>query len=174
MNRNSIGELPDFFDRYIVLNEENLDLCEALEKSSPLELFSDLEKYHLLADKVYASGKWTVKDILQHCIDTERIMAYRALCVARNEVQSLPSFDENGYAEHTNLKHISIESLLEEFSILRKSTIRLFESMNSLMLLRKGQINKQRISPLSLGFVINGHAMHHENVLRERYFPILQ
>ncbi len=173
MNRNAIGELPEFFDRYIILNEENLDLCEALEKFSPHELFSDLEKYILLADKVYAPGKWTIKDIFQHCIDTERIMAYRALCFARMEVQLLPSFDENKYAENTNLKDISIESLLEEFSILRKSTIRLFENMNSLMLLRKGQINKQLISPLSLGFVINGHAIHHEKVLRERYYSIL-
>ena len=174
MNRNLIGELPDFFDRYIILIEENLDLCEALEKFSPRELFADLEKYNFLADKVYAPGKWTVKDIFQHCIDTERIMAYRALCFARNEMQFLPSFDENGYAENTNLKYISIESLLEEFSILRKSTIKLFENMNTVMLLRKGQINKQHISPLSLGFVICGHAIHHVNVLRERYYPMLK
>ncbi|MCP9770127.1 DinB family protein [Lacihabitans sp. LS3-19] len=173
MTRNSIGELPEFFDRYILLNDENLDLCEGLEKFSPQRIFSDVEKYNLLGERVYALGKWTVKDILQHCIDTERIMAYRAMSFARNENQLLPGFDENRYAENTNLENRSIESLLEEFSILRKSTIFLFENMDKPMLLRKGQANSQKISSLSLGFVIIGHAMHHEKVLRERYYPIL-
>lgn len=172
MTRNDIGGLPNFFDRYILLSDENMDLCEGLEAFSPLNLFSDIEKYNSIGDKVYAPGKWTIKDILQHCIDTERIMAYRAMCFARNEEQSLPGFDENEYAKHTNLENRSFESLLEEFEILRKSTLLLFKNMDKTMLLRKGQANNQRISPLSLGFVIIGHAMHHEKILSERYYSL--
>jgi hypothetical protein len=172
MTRNKIGDLPNFFDRYILLSAENQELLEGLEGFAPEKLFSDLEKYNSIGDKIYAPGKWSIKDILQHCIDTERIMSYRALCFARNDDNVLPGFEEGLYANNTNLKDRSIESLIEEFSVLRKSTILLFSYMDKTMLLRKGTANMTRISPLSLGFVIIGHAKHHENIIKERYYSL--
>lgn len=172
MTRTQIGDLPNFFDRYILLSSENQDLIESLEGSSPELLFSDLKKYKAIGDKLYAPNKWSIKDIMQHCIDTERIMSYRALCFARNDDNTLPGFEEGLYAKNTNLENRSVESLIEEFSILRKSTIMLFTYMDKTMLLRKGMANMTRISPLSLGFVIVGHAKHHENIIRERYYSL--
>lgn len=172
MTINQIGNLPEFFDRYILLSSENEGLLESLDSFSPEKLFCDLEKYNAIGDKIYAPGKWSIKDILQHCIDTERIMSYRALCFARHEDNVLPGFDEGLYAKNTNLKNRTIESLIEEFSVLRKSTIFLFSYMDDVMLLRNGTANGMRISPLSLGFVIIGHAKHHENIIKERYYSL--
>lgn len=172
MTRNQIGDLPNFFDRYILLTSETQDLLDGLVEFSPKNLFLDIEKYKSIGDAIYAPNKWTLKDILQHCIDTERIMSYRALCFARNDDNVLPGFEENLYAKNTNLSKRSIESLIEEFSVLRESTILLFKNMDKTMLLRKGTANMTRISPLSLGFVIVGHAKHHQNIIRERYYSL--
>ncbi len=172
MTRIQIGDLPNFFDRYILLSPDNIQLLEALDEYSPERLFSDIEKYKAIGDNIYAPNKWTLKDILQHCIDTERIMSYRALCFARNDDTVLPGFDENVYAKNTNLENRTIESLLAEFEQLRRSTIDLFENMDKTMLLRKGTANMTRISPLALGFVIVGHAKHHESIIKERYYSL--
>lgn len=174
MTRLQIGELPKFFDRYIILSEENLDLMDGLSTFSPENLFNDVEIYKAIGDEIYAPGKWTIRDLLQHCIDTERVMAYRALCFARNDETVLPGFDEELYSKNTTSTKRTLESLLEEFSIVRKSTIMLFESMDKTMLLRKGTANLTRISPLALGFVIIGHAKHHQNVIRERYYSLVK
>jgi hypothetical protein len=172
MTRLQIGDLPNFFDRYILLSPDDIQLLEVLDIFSPKKLFADEEKYKAIGNGIYAPNKWTLKDIVQHCIDTERIMSYRALCFARNDDTVLPSFDENVYAKNTNLENRTIESLLAEFEILRRSTIDLFGNMDKTMLLRKGTANMTRISPLALGFVIAGHAKHHESIIRERYFSL--
>lgn len=172
MTRIQIGDLPNFFDRYILESPEDIKLLEALEVFTPEKLFVDIAKYHAIGDAIYAPNKWTLKDIIQHCIDTERIMSYRALCFARNDDTVLPGFDENVYAKNTYLANRTIESLLAEFEKLRCSTIDLFGNMDKTMLLRKGTANMTRISPLALGFVIIGHAKHHESIIRERYYPL--
>jgi hypothetical protein len=168
-----IGDLPKFFDRYILLVED-YDLIEGLKKFSPENVFKEKDKLEAVGDKVYAPGKWTIKEILQHCIDTERIMAYRALCFARNDENILPGFDEQVYADNTNLENKSIHSLIEEFTYLRKSNILMFEGFNKTMFLRKGTANLTRISPLALGFVIIGHLLHHYNIIEERYFKLIK
>jgi hypothetical protein len=171
MKKELIGEFPKFFDRYINLVED-LSLFELFEKYSPDLVFNDLKKYNQIGDEIYAHGKWTIKDILQHCIDTERIMAYRALCFARNDDTILPGFDENQYAKNTSTKNATIEDLITEFSLVRKSNVWLFKSFDKTMLLRKGTANLTRISPLALGFVIVGHALHHEQIIKERYYNL--
>ncbi|MBK9933235.1 MAG: DinB family protein [Cytophagaceae bacterium] len=170
--RNEIGELPKFFDRYIVLSDENAELLDSLEQYSPENIFSDLKTLEAIGGKVYAAGKWSVKDILQHCIDTERIMAFRALAFSRADENELPGFDEETYAQHTVAINRSIEDLIQEFSTVRKSTISLFKNMDKMMVLRKGTANHTHISPLALGFVIVGHPRHHFNVIKERYFDL--
>jgi hypothetical protein len=171
MIKSQIGELPKFFDKYISLTED-IELKEGLLKFSPEVVFSDFAMYQKIGDDIYAPGKWTIKDILQHCIDTERIMAYRALCFARNEEVSLPGFDEESYAKNTNASSRTMADLMEEFIFLRKSTCCMFDSFDKTMLLRKGSTAITRISPLALGFVIIGHSLHHEKIIRERYYNI--
>jgi DinB superfamily len=169
-----IGELPTFFDKYILLNSSTATLEESLIKHSSEKIFKpflkDLEK---IGDKVYAPNKWTVKQIVQHCIDTERIMAYRALAFARGESNHLPGFDENLYAQNADVEHLTLEDLVGEFAVLRMSTLVLFENIKKENLLRKGTASKVEISPLALGFVITGHPLHHLEVIKERYLPLL-
>src|SRR5690606_10863399 len=107
--------LPQYFDRYIARIPEHLELTEAFLLFSPENTFTDRAKLNALGDQVYAPGKWPVKEVIQHCIDTERIMAYRALCISRGERISLPGFDEELYAENTIASARSIDDLLAEY-----------------------------------------------------------
>lgn len=172
MKKEAINPMPKFFDRYI--NQvEDIDLVEGLEKYSPDVVFSDREKLLALRDQVYAPGKWTIKDILQHVIDNERIMTYRALRFSRNDQTKLPGYDEDLLAANTNASNRTVEDLMEEFRVVRKATICLFKGMNDEMVQRSGVASQNEISSLALGFVIIGHPIHHYRVIEERYFPLL-
>ena len=172
MKRSDINPMPAFFDRYINLVED-IDIFEAFEKHSPKAVFSDLDSLADLGDKVYAPGKWTVRDIIQHVIDNERIMAYRAMRFSRNDTTTLPGYDEELFGANTIANERTLIELMEEFSQVRAATISLFKGMNDEMILRSGVAYKSEISALALGFVILGHPVHHMSVIRERYFPML-
>ncbi len=164
--------MPPFFDRYINLIED-IDIFEAFEKYTPGAVYQQTDQLSALQDRVYAAGKWTVKDILQHVIDNERIMSYRSLRFSRNDQTPLPGYEEQILAAHTLAANRTVADLMDEFGELRRSTITLFKNMDQTMLSRTGLANQTRISPLALGFVILGHPVHHMNVIRERYFPLL-
>lgn len=173
MKRSDIKQMPQFFDRYILVADDT-DVVAGLEKNAVLYHDEALkEAFTQLGDQVYAPNKWTVKDILQHIIDTERIMSYRALRISRNDATPLPSFDEELFAANTTASNRTIEDLLEEMKIVRQATILLFKNMTDEMLQREGIGSNQRITPLALGFVLIGHPIHHLNVLKERYFPLI-
>lgn len=164
--------MPPFFDRYINLVPKS-DVLDALKQAASFDVLIDAQTIEQLGDRRYAPGKWTVTDILQHIIDTERIMAYRALRIARNDKTPLPGFDEESFAEFTNATNRTVADLYEEYEQQRASTIRLFSSFTDEMLLRSGTASDKPISTLALGFVLVGHAQHHVNILRERYLPLL-
>jgi hypothetical protein len=121
----------------------------------------------------YADGKWSVKEVVGHMIDTERVMAYRAMCVARGEKQPLPGFEENDYVAVANFGRRSLYDLGHEFGFVREATISLFKSFSAEDLDRVGTANNKPVSPRALLYIIAGHHIHHEAVLRERYFPEL-
>ena len=120
-------------------------------------------------DYRYAEGKWTIKDIIQHVIDTERIFAYRALRFSRNDKTHLPSFEENDYADNTDSNKRSIQELLTEFSAVRHSTLLFYKSLSEEQLKRIGTVSNNPISVRALGFVMIGHQKHHQKVFEERY-----
>ncbi|WP_333600380.1 DinB family protein [Flavobacterium sp.] len=120
-------------------------------------------------DYRYAEGKWTIKDIIQHIIDAERIFAYRALRFARNDKTALASFDENEYVEEATANNRSIQDLLTELLIVRQATLALFKSFSEAELLRIGTASNNPMSVRALGFVIIGHQNHHQRVFEERY-----
>lgn len=120
-------------------------------------------------DYRYADGKWTIKDILQHLIDSERIFSYRALRFARNDKTELPSFEENDYAAVANANVRSIKDLLTELAVVRQSTISLFKTFSAELLLRSGIASDKVMSVRAIGFVIIGHQNHHQQVFQERY-----
>lgn len=120
-------------------------------------------------DYRYAEGKWTIKDIIQHIMDAERIFVYRALRFSRNDKTSLPGFEEDDYALNTDSNRRSIQELLTEFSALRHSTLLFYKSLSEEQLKRIGTASNNQISVRALGFVIIGHQKHHQKVFKERY-----
>lgn len=117
----------------------------------------------------YASDKWTVKEVLIHILDTERIFAYRALRISRNDKTPLQGFEQNDYVNFYEADSRSIESLLEEYELLRRSTISMFKNMSTEMLDRMGTASDAPVSVLALGYMIAGHEIHHWEVLVDRY-----
>ena len=173
MKKSDILSMPDYFYTYINLVEDgelNLCLNKYLHEISKI----NIKELEALGDQVYAPNKWTVKDIIQHVIDTERILCYRALRFARNDRNELPGFEENSFAENTTANNRSIKDMLDEFAIVRKGSIALFNNFNDEMLNRSGKASGREISVLALGFVLTGHQIHHFNIIKERYLPLLQ
>lgn len=166
-----ICHLPDFYKGYVAKAGE-LPLTEALKASLQKWEQADLEFWNTLHCKTYFPGKWTANEVLQHIIDTERIMSYRALCIARGEEQPLPGYNENVYAAASLADRRSMESLISELTLLRKLTITLFESFDEAMLLQSGVANDNEIDVLALGFIIVGHERHHMDVLESYYFKL--
>jgi len=120
-------------------------------------------------DYRYAEGKWTIKDIIQHIMDSERIFVYRALRFSRNDQTPLPSFEEDDYANSTDSNKRSIQDLLTELSALRHSTLLFYKSLSEEQLKRIGTASGNQISVRALGFVLIGHQKHHQKVFEERY-----
>ena len=169
MKRNELKSMPQFFDRYILLVEEDAHLVEELMRTK-----DDFEKVKAklidLQQHRYQPEKWTPKDILQHIIDNERVQGYRSLAFGRGDQNILPGYEENLYADNTNADDRTVDELLEEFQIVRKSNIILYQNLTDQQLLRKGICFEVEVTPLALGFQIIGHAIHHMKVLEERYF----
>lgn len=166
MNQPQTQEYPAAFSNYI--NLVNGDIIEILERQGVA--FSNLlnnlvEK----GDYAYAPGKWTIKELAGHIIDTERIMAYRLLCFARNEKAMLPGFDEDEYVNHAFFKNRSLFSLSEEFAALRKANMFLIKTLNDNELDRMGDANGKNMSVRALVYVLAGHVIHHTNIIEERY-----
>lgn len=172
MTKSDITVLPQFFDRYIHLAPD-IDLVDALTQTASFGQLLPLETANTLGDRIYAPGKWTIRDIVQHLIDTERIMAYRAMRLARTDQTPLPRFDEELFGQTARANHRSLPDLYDEYELIRQSTMALFRSFDGEMLVRTGICSNQTISVLSLGYVLVGHPIHHANVIQERYMPML-
>jgi uncharacterized damage-inducible protein DinB len=121
------------------------------------------------ADFRYAPGKWSVKEVVGHLLDSERIFATRALCLARGEAQALPGFEQDDYVRRGDFDHRSLLSLVREFEAVRLATEALFENLSEEQWTRSGVANAARISVRAIAYIVVGHAAHHTAVIRERY-----
>ena len=117
----------------------------------------------------YASGKWTLKELIQHVIDTERVFCYRALSFARNDQTALPGFDQDVFVDNDTANERDYYDLLDEMKVLRKSSIQLFKSFSKEALLRIGVASNNKMSVRALGYLFSGHQIHHINIVKERY-----
>lgn len=162
-------EYASFYSGYIQLAPEGLTIENALQLSFEafFNYFNSLEESQGLFS--YAPGKWTLKEVLGHCIDTERIMSYRALRFARNDHTELPGFEQDDYVPQSEANYRKLTELLEEYKTLRQSTIQLFNSFSDEVLKRAGVANGNSMSVRAIGFMISGHELHHLNVCSERY-----
>lgn len=163
------GEYPFYASMYIDLLpddglllkhlKDNLNQVKALISAFPEEKWS----YR------YAPDKWTIKEVLVHIIDDERIYAYRALCFARNEKTALPGFEQDEYVLYSNANERSIGNIMEEYEAVRFATIALFNGFDQTALLRQGVANKNKATVRALGYHIAGHELHHINLIKEKY-----
>ena len=162
-------DMPEFYQRYINLVQKDR-IHEAIRKNS--KLFRKLLR-HIPAKKIdyaYAPGKWTIKQVLQHIMDTERVFTYRALRFARRDGQTLPGFDENSWAAHAVVSTRNWDDMIKEYKHVRKATELLFRSFTPDDLRATGTFNDVRISVGAIGYMCAGHVTHHMNVLQQRYF----
>lgn len=168
MPRPDLTRVPEYYHRYINQVPEN-DLMTSLHNQTGT-FIKYLKK--IPAEKVnyrYAKGKWSIKEVLQHIIDTERVFAYRALCIARSETAPLPSFDENLYADNSKAAKRDWKELIEEFKAVRQSTIYLLGSFDKKQLDATGIASGKSVYVLAVCYIIVGHVHHHVKVLQERY-----
>lgn len=162
------GEFPPYFGEYYK-RMDGINPSELL--GSRLEA-ATTQWRSIPEDKgnyAYADGKWTIKQLLGHITDTERIMSYRTMCIARGEKQSLPGFEENDYAENSRHNERTLASIIDEWEAIRKSNIILFSTFNMADVERLGKANNYKISVTAIIHAIVAHEMHHSRVLTERY-----
>jgi uncharacterized damage-inducible protein DinB len=160
--------LPDFYKKYVTLVQD-LDVVEALQSSGSqtTNLISTIDDE--MGEHRYAPGKWSIKELICHMMDAERIFSYRALRFSRNDATPLAGFEENDYAPQANAHSRSLAQLNKEIKNLRTATVDLFTSMTPDMLQRKGEASNKVVSVVNLGYIISGHETHHRNILIEHY-----
>ena len=169
LQKPEIGEYPAFYETY-VSKVQGADVWASLEDGlkKMLAFLNSIDEEK--ANYAYAPGKWTIKEVLGHLIDSERIFAYRALCFARKEKQALPGYDENEYVAEANFQKRTIASLILEYELLRKSSIASFRGLDEATYLQSGIANGKEITVRALIAIIAGHELHHLQVIKERYF----
>jgi hypothetical protein len=126
------------------------------------------------ANYAYAEEKWTVKEVIGHLLDTERVLAYRAMCIARGETKNLPGFDENKYVKAANFNRRNLSDLMNEYINQRNSTISLFRSFNDEIIDRIGIANDHEITVRAIIFIVTAHEKHHIEILEKRYLPLVK
>ncbi|HET7437723.1 MAG TPA: DinB family protein [Thermoanaerobaculia bacterium] len=168
MQRPQPDEYAEQHARYVALVEGD-DVLGALETQSAevQRLFSNIDETR--AAQRYAEGKWSVKEVIGHITDAERVLAYRALAIARGEQNPLPAFDENSYNENAKFDAWRIGDLAENFALVRRSTIVMLRNLPEEAWDRRGIANQFTVSTRGIAFTIAGHERHHMKVLREKY-----
>jgi hypothetical protein len=161
-------EYDEYYETYVSLVPET-DILAALQKQQ-----SDLQFFFTgiseeKGDFRYAENKWTIKELLGHIIDGERVFSYRALRISRNDQTPLPGFEENSYVANSNFKNQTLADLLEEFSLLRRANVILLRNLSDEAWSRTGIASDAKVSVRALAYIMVGHARHHLNILKERY-----
>lgn len=159
---------PPYFQRYINQVPEGniLTILTGLAESTHQFLQNLPEEK---GNYAYATGKWTIKEVIGHLCDAERVFAYRALRFARNDSTPLPSFEQDDYVANASFSSCPLQDIAEEFFLIRKANIALFRTFNAEVLKRKGIASDYEISVEALLYCIAGHELHHLKVIKEKY-----
>ena len=168
MSHVDLSRVFEYYHKYINL-AINDDLKTALEKHQ-IELSSFLKDIPKKKwNYRYAEGKWSIKEVVQHIIDAERIFTYRALCFARKDQTPLPSFDENTFAANSKADDRSKKDLLKELKIVQSSSAQMFDSFDDEQLNQSGIASEKPTYVKGIAYIVFGHALHHKDILEERY-----
>ena len=171
MKRSDIKKMPEYFDRYI--NQvDDIELETAFQNNLNTMAGLDMKSLESLKDKVYEPGKWTIKDIFQHMVDTERVMAYRTLRYARRDGVVPQGYDQDIFAANANATRRQLKDIVEELKLVHQSSYLLFRSCDKETLQATGICWKEEMSVLAMGFLITGHFIHHMKVIQEKYLPL--
>ncbi len=167
--KNALAQIPEYYKPYLQSVADDMPILTLLEQ----EYQNAINFYTTISEEKstykYAEDKWTIKDVLQHVIDTERIMTYRALRFARYDTQKILGFDENRYASNAHANNRTWASLQQEFSLVRQSSLVMFSSFDEGMFAQIGIANEKEISVIALAFIVVGHEVHHRDILEARY-----
>ncbi len=166
------GDYALYYENYVALVPSG-DFLEILQnqRRELIEMLSPLSEQQ--AEFRYASGKWSIKEVIGHITDAERIFAYRLLRIARGDQTPLASFEQDGYIANGNFSARKLSGLLEEFSAVREATICLTSSLDHDAWYRRGTASQKEVSVLALAFIIAGHERHHRLILEKHYLPAL-
>lgn len=162
------SEYSSYYTSYID-NANDVNIVEGLKQNLDAVVAFYLSIPEEKHEYAYAEAKWTVKDVLLHVIDTERIFAYRALRIARQDKTPLVGYEQNDYAITAKATSRTLISLLEEYKAVRQSSITLYNSFNSDALESVGEASGYPISVRAIGYILTGHENHHNQVIKERY-----
>ncbi|MCY7348060.1 MAG: DinB family protein [Pyrinomonadaceae bacterium] len=161
-------EYAEFYETYVSLVEET-DIISALQ-NQPEDLKRLLAEVSAEEENFrYAEDKWSIRELLGHVVDGERVFSYRALRISRHDTTPLAGFEENFYVANSNFPNIKLADLIEEFTLLRQSNVFLFKSLTGEMWKKTGTASDAVISVSALAFIMVGHVRHHARILRERY-----
>jgi len=168
MTRPEKGEYAEYYDRYISLVEET-DIVSVLDQQQAEldEIFQTIteEKSHY----AYGPDKWTIKELIGHLSDGERMFSYRALRISRADQTPIEGFEQDGYIENSNFNNVSFSDLTAELLYTRKANLILFKSLTDEAWLRTGTASENPVSVRALAFIMAGHIRHHLKILYERY-----
>jgi hypothetical protein len=172
MNRPEANEYADYYANYIakVPGSDVLSVLES-QRLQMLQLFAGRSERD--GSFRYAPGKWSVKEVLGHITDTERIFTYRALRFARGDQTPLPGFEQDDFVKNGAFGQRTLASLAEEFGLVRSASVALFRSFPEEAWSRRGVASQKEVTVRALAFMSAGHQMHHRIILEERYFPAI-
>lgn len=167
-NRPAATEYAPYYGRYInlVSEEKIIDVLENQSQATAALLKTINEQQ---AESRYAPDKWSVKQLIGHVVDAERVFAYRALCIARGDKTALPSFDQNAYAAAADVASRSMRDVAEEYAAVRRATTLLFRGFSEGAWKQSGTASDNPVSVRALAYIIAGHERHHLRVLRDSY-----
>ena len=168
LQRPAEGEYLPYFDKYIALVPDG-DLIDLLARTADTTIAFVRHQPTEFADHAYAEGKWTVKEVIGHVCDAERIFCYRLLRIGRGDETPLEGFDENAYVPSGKFAERTLESLLQEFAAVRQASISLIGGLPDEAWSSSGIANGNPISARALAYIIVGHELHHAAILRTRY-----
>ncbi len=168
MKRPQPNEYPPYYKSYLDTVKTNNIIKELTDQVLDIQaIISEIPKEK--EDYRYADGKWSVKEVIGHMIDTERVLAYRAMRFARKDKTPLPGYDENFFVANANFQKQTLPSLCEEFTIVREANLALFKVWDEEALSQFGVANNLDVSVRAILYMIAGHATHHMNVIKLRY-----
>ena len=165
------GEYAPYYDRYISLVPGNDDLASltALENQRRQMVLLLSGRTEADGDLRYAPEKWTLKEVLGHINDTERIMSYRALRIARGDATPIEGFEQDDYVRNAPFAHRPLADLIEDYIAVRRATLSLFRNLDEPAWTRRGVANKNEVTVRALAYIIAGHELHHRRIIEEKY-----